>query len=127
MSAMNLVILMGNLGQDPILRQTASGKPVLNYSLAVDHTTVKTGADGKTVKETSPDWHNIVVWGDAATNQAKYLQKGSQVLIEGRLANRSYEDKNGVTQRRTEIIADKVRFLKNIRGNTPVETVSEEA
>lgn len=126
MSSVNTVFLIGNLGADPILRTTGSGKAVLNYSIAVDTMNSKTAADGTTTRETRPDWFNIVVWGDAATSQAKYLQKGSQVHVEGRLANRTYEDRDGVTQHRTEIVANKVTFLKNIRGSNTTETATEE-
>lgn len=99
---MNKVFIMGFLGQDPDLRQTSSGKEVCNFSVA---TTYKS----KDREET--EWHKVIVWGNVASNCAKYLYKGSKVLVEGRLKTSSFVDKEGITRHSTDLIATTVSFL----------------
>lgn len=98
MASVNKVILVGNLGADVELRETASGKSVGNVSLAT-----KQGDD--------TEWHKIVVWDKTAENMAKYTAKGSSVYVEGRLQTRSWEDDNGNKRYATEIVAHLVQFL----------------
>lgn len=97
----NSATLIGNLGKDPELRETASGNNVCNFSLA-------TSWKGSGEEQTT--WHNIVVFGKSADAVAKYLKKGSKAYIRGRIQNRSYE-KDGVTKYISEIVADEVKFL----------------
>ena len=108
MASMNRVVIMGNLGQDPELRYTQSQTPVCTLSVATtDH---RTGADGQRQEQT--EWHRVVVWSKQAENCAKYLAKGRSVLVEGRLATRSWEDqKTGQKRYVTEIIANNVQFI----------------
>ena len=89
--SVNKVILLGNLGKDPDLRYTPSGKAVATFSLATSERW--TSQDGQ--KQENTTWHNIVAWGKQAETMKEYLSKGRQVYIEGRIANRSYEDKEG--------------------------------
>ncbi len=102
------VYLIGNLGQNPEVKKLDSGKTVSHFTLATSEE-FKNG-DGQKVKETT--WHNIVVWNGLADRSGKWLKKGSQVAVEGRLVYRSYEDKNGATKYITEIVAHDLLFLR---------------
>lgn len=107
MAGVNKVIIVGNLGRDPDLRQTESGNAVCRLNVATTRTW-KNSQTNETQQET--EWHRVTVWGKRAENCAKYLEKGRQVYIEGRLRTSSYE-KNGERQYSTEIVADEVQFL----------------
>ena len=104
----NKVILIGNLGQDPELRYTPSGQPVCSMRLATRETW--TGRDGQRAERT--EWHTVVVWGKQGENCARYLSKGRQVYIEGRIQTRSWEGRDGQKRYRTEIVANQVVFLQ---------------
>lgn len=97
---MNIVIIEGRLGQDPELRQTGSGTAVLNMSVATSEREKK----GDNWEEHT-EWHRVVVWGKSAEACAKYLSKGSRVLVRGVLRTRSWE-KDGEKKYATEIKAD---------------------
>lgn len=112
MASLNRVIVMGNLGQDPELRYTASQTPVVTLNVA---TTDYRSVDGQRQEQT--EWHRVVVWGKQAENSAKYLSKGRAVLIEGRLQTRSWEDKSGQKRYTTEIVAQTVKFLGGARSD----------
>lgn len=99
---MNRVTLIGRLGRDPELRQTTSGKAMCSLNLA----TSWKPKDG----EEQTEWHRVVVWGRSAENSDKYLRKGSQVAIEGRLQTREWE-KDGQRRWTTEVVAERVEFL----------------
>jgi len=107
MASVNKAILIGNLGKDPELRYTPSGKAVTNFSIA---TTEKWKNQSGDMQE-STEWHNIVLWGRQAEIAKEYLSKGSPVYIEGRIQTRNYEDKNGVKHYITEIVGQKMQFL----------------
>ncbi len=107
MASVNKAILIGNLGRDPELRYTPSGKPVASFSIA---TTERWKDQNGEMKE-STEWHNIVLWGRSAELAKEYLQKGSPVYIEGAIRTRNYEDKEGVRRYRTEIIGQRMQFL----------------
>ncbi|HAE39302.1 MAG TPA: single-stranded DNA-binding protein [Candidatus Riflebacteria bacterium] len=113
---LNKVFLLGNLTRDPELRHTAQGTSVANFSIAVNSS--YKGNDGDFKKEVS--YFNIVVWGKTGENCSKYLAKGRSVLVEGRLANRSYETQDGQKRTITEIVADNVQFLSS-RGDSQDE------
>lgn len=106
MANLNKAFLIGNLTKDPELRHTTGGASVASFGIAVNRS-YKSGDDWK--KEVS--FFNIVVWGKAGENCAKYLAKGRPALVEGRLANRSYEAQDGQKRNITEIVADNVQFL----------------
>lgn len=91
MNLRNKVQLIGNLGKDPEIKEVKNGNKIAKFSLATSET-FKNGA-GEKVTETQ--WHNIVIFGKAAGIVEKFLQKGSEVAIEGKLINRSYDDKEG--------------------------------
>ena len=107
MASVNKVILIGNLGDDPELRNTSGGNSVCNFSVATNE--VWTGKDGK--KNERVEWHKIVVWGKQAENCQQYLKKGRPVYVEGRNQTRSWDDKDGVTRYVTEVVARQVVFL----------------
>ena len=112
MASMNRATIVGNLGRDPELKYTTSGEAVCNFSVA---TTAKwKGKDGKEKENTQ--WHRIVVWGRTAEACGKYLAKGRQVLVEGRIETREWE-KDGQKKYVTEIIANDVQFLGSPDGN----------
>jgi len=101
MASYNKVILEGNLGKDaPSLKAMPSGESVCNFSMATTETWK--GKDG--TKQTSTDWHNIVVYGKKAEIAEKYLAPGNCVLVEGKIRYREYTNKEGVKKKITEII-----------------------
>lgn len=105
MSFLNRVVLIGRLCQDVDIRQTSSGTPVGNFTLAVDRAFKK--QDG--TRDT--DFLRIVVWDKAAEACSKYIGKGSLVAIEGRIQSRSYETQDGQKRTAVEVVAENVRFL----------------
>lgn len=106
MSGVNKAIILGRLGRDPELRVTKSGTPVANMSVA----TSESYKDKKGEKQERTEWHRIIVWDKLAELCDKYLEKGSQVYIEGRIQTREWE-KDGVKRYTTEIVAYTVQFL----------------
>jgi single-strand DNA-binding protein len=105
--SVNKVILVGNLGKDPELRYTASGTAVANFSLAT--TERYKDRDGNSQEKT--EWHNIVVWRQLAEICGKYLTKGKQIYIEGKIQTRSYDDRDGNKRYITEIVVDQMQML----------------
>jgi single-strand DNA-binding protein len=105
-------MLIGNLGKDPEVRSTTTGQRVANFSLATSRSW--TGQDGQRQEKT--EWHSIVVWGKLVDICEKYLQKGKQVYIEGRIETRSWQDKEGQTKYKTEIICDQMTMLGRAGG-----------
>lgn len=95
----NQVRLIGNLGMTPETKNFEGGKTMAKFSLATNET--YKNASGERVQETQ--WHNVVAWGKTAELAAQLLKKGSEVAIEGKLLNRSYEDQKGVKHYVTEI------------------------
>jgi single-strand DNA-binding protein len=106
---LNKVLLIGNLGCDPEMRYTPSGRPVTSFSLATSRSW--TLADGERREET--EWFNIVTWGNLAEICKQYLAKGQQVYIEGRLQTRGWEDDAGKKHFRTEVVANEMIMLGN--------------
>jgi single-strand DNA-binding protein len=105
--SVNKVILVGNLGKDPELRYTPSGVAVANFSLA----TTETYKDRDGNRQNKTEWHNIVAWRQLAEICGKYLHKGKQVYIEGKLTTRKWQDRDGVDRYTTEIVADQMQML----------------
>lgn len=104
--SLNKVMVIGHLGQDPEIRYTPAGMPVVNLSVATEEAYVD--KDGKRQERT--EWHKVVAIGNLALSCHEYLKRGRQVFVEGRLHTREW-DKNGTTGRRTEIVAIRVQFL----------------
>lgn len=107
MAGVNKVILVGNLGKDPEVRHLESGAVVANFPIA----TTETYKDKSGNRQEQTEWHNIVLWRGLAEVAEKYLRKGSQVYIEGKLRSRSWEDKEGNTRYITEVIGDNMTML----------------
>jgi single-strand DNA-binding protein len=107
MSGVNKVILLGNLGKDPEIRNLESGAKVATFPLATNRT--YKAQDGKRVEET--EWHNIVLWGTLADLSEKFLTKGRQVFIEGRIRSRQWDDKEGIKRYITEIVGENMTFV----------------
>jgi single-strand DNA-binding protein len=103
----NKVILVGNLGSDPEIRSTTSGQRVANFRMATSRNW--TGQDGQRQEKT--EWHSIVAWGKLADIVEKYLTKGKQIYVEGRLETRSWQDKEGQTKYKTEIVCETMQML----------------
>lgn len=104
----NRVLLIGNLGQDPEIKTLDSGKKVANFTIAT-HDTFKNN-DGQKVEETT--WHNIVAWNGLAELASRFLKKGREVAVDGRIVYKSYEDKKGVTKYITEIVLNEMLLLR---------------
>ena len=104
---MNKVTLIGRLGKDPELKYTPSGKAVMSCSLA----TSERWSDKDGEKKESTTWHNIVAWGKQAEVMAQYLAKGRQIAVEGRIDNRSYDDKDGNKRYISEVVVQNFEFL----------------
>ncbi len=105
----NRVNLIGNLGMDPEIKTTETGKKFVRFTLATSESYKNN--EGKKIEETT--WHNIVMWNGLADIAGQYLKKGGQVAIEGRIVYRTYEDKNKVTKYTTEIVANDMLMLKS--------------
>jgi single-strand DNA-binding protein len=100
-------MLIGNLGRDPELKVTPSGQALARFSVA----TTETWKNPQGEKQSKTEWHNIVVWGKQAEIAEKFLRKGKQVLIEGRIQYREYTDQAGVKKTACEIRCDNFVML----------------
>jgi len=109
---LNKVFIMGRLTADPVLRSTKSGSAVAVFSLASN----RTWLDKNNAKQEEVEYSNIVVWGRQAEIVSKFLVKGQIALVEGRMATRSYDDKQGVKKYVTEIVAERVQFGPKASG-----------
>ena len=116
-------MIIGNLGRDPEMRYTSSGRPVTTFTVAVSRTW--NGADGERHSDT--EWFNVVAWGNLAEICKQYLVKGQQVYIEGRLQTRQWDDKEGVKHTSVEVVANEMMMLgdrKEQGANPSQETES---
>ncbi len=112
MAGINKVILVGNLGRDPEIRYSQQGTAVVKFSIATSESWVDKNSGQK---QERTEWHRITVFGRQGENCEKYLSKGSQVYVEGKLQTSSYE-KEGQTHYSTDIIANTVQFLGSRQG-----------
>ena len=121
--AINKVIVIGNLGANPVVRTLPnSGQNVANFSLA----TTERFTDRSGAKQERTEWHRIVAFGRLAETCERFLSKGRQVYVEGRLSTRQYEAKNGSGKRyQTEIVARQLRLLGS-RVNVPKAEASDD-
>lgn len=109
----NKVILIGNLGQEPELKYTPSGKACTTLSLA----TTEKWRDNNGQNQETTEWHRVVLWGTQAENAVKYLSKGRTVYVEGKNATRNWEDKaTGQKKYVTEVIAKTINFIGGGNG-----------
>lgn len=105
----NKVLLIGNLGTDPVIRETSNGNKMARFPMATSE--VVKNKEGGYDKRT--EWHNIVVFGQLANIVESYLNKGKEIAVEGKLSTRSYDDKNGVKRYTTEVIVSDLVMLSN--------------
>ena len=103
----NKVQLIGNLGNDPEIINLESGKTLAKFSIATNES--YKNAQGEKVTDTQ--WHNIVAWGKTAQIVEKYVAKGKEIAIEGKLTTRSWEDKDGTKRYTTEVICSELLLL----------------
>ena len=118
MASVNEVRLLGRLGKDPELRYTQNQTAVCNMSLA----TSEYRKDQNGNKNEFTEWHRIQAWGNQAENCSKYLKKGSQAFVAGRLQTRVWED-NGQKKYSTEVVASSIQFLDPKEGRVEVPSV----
>ena len=107
--AFSKAMIIGNLGRDPEMRYTPSGRPVTEFSVAVNQST-KNQQTGEWVEAT--DWFRVTVWGDRAERTAEQFRKGNRVFVEGRFRTREYEARDGQKRISLEITADNVISLE---------------
>ena len=107
MGSVNKAIIIGNAGKDPETKYTDAGVAVCTLVLATKHSWKQ--QDGTRQEKT--EWHRIVFWGKLAEIVDKYVRKGSQVYVEGRIETRKWTDKNGHDKYTTEIVADQMQML----------------
>lgn len=119
MRGLNKVMIIGQLGCDPEMRYTPSGRPVTSYSVAARRTW--TSGDGDRREET--EWFNVVAWGNLAEICKQHLRKGQTVYIEGRLQTRGWDDADGKKHFRTEVVASEMIILSDRRSAAPDEDV----
>jgi single-strand DNA-binding protein len=108
MASFSKVMIIGNLGRDPEMRYTPNGRPVTEFSVAVNQST-KNQQTGEWVEAT--DWFRVTVWGDRAERTAEQLRKGNRVFVEGRFRTREYDARDGQHRVSLEITADSVVSL----------------
>lgn len=105
----NKVQLIGNLGNDPEIITLESGQKLAKFSLATN----ESYKDANGEKQTKTDWHNLIAWGKTADIVEKYITKGKEIAIEGKLTNRSYETKEGEKRYVTEVVVDEILMFGN--------------
>ena len=105
----NSVKLIGNVGQVPEIKTLENGKKVARFSIATNETYVN--KEGERITQTY--WHNLVAWGKTAGIIEKYVDKGREIAVEGKLTNRSYETKDGQRRYVTEVLVNEVLLLRD--------------
>jgi len=113
MAGVNKVILVGNLGKDPEVRHLDNGRAVANFSMATSETYKNRNGE----RVTNTEWHNIVLWTPLAEIAEKYLKKGNQIYVEGKITTRSYEDKDGVKKYISEVVGREMTMLGSRSDN----------
>jgi single-strand DNA-binding protein len=103
----NSVRLIGNLGMNPEVKETTNKKKLAKFSIATADSYKNEAGE----RVTDTQWHNVIAWGSQADIASKYLKKGNEVAIEGKLTSRSYTDKEGIKRYVTEIIVNKIVML----------------
>jgi single-strand DNA-binding protein len=123
----NKVQLIGNLGQEPDIRTTETGKKVARFSVATND--IYRNSRGERIRETL--WHTVIAWGKLAEIAEKYLTKGREVAVAGKLVHREYTDKNGIRRFITEVVLNELLMLgggprhQNETGEEAVEAAED--
>ena len=107
MAGVNKVILVGNLGKDPEVRHLDNGRAVANFSIATSETYKNKAGE----RVTNTEWHNVVLWTPLAEIAERFLKKGNQVYIEGKLTTRSWDDQEGNKRYTTEVVGREMTLL----------------
>ena len=107
MSGVNKAIILGRLGADPEVKTISGGSTVCRFNVA----TSESWNDKSGQRQERTEWHRVVVWGKLAEVCGKYLSKGKQVYLEGRIETRSWENSEGQKQYTTEVVANKIEFI----------------
>ena len=126
MAGVNKVILVGNLGKDPEVRHLDNGRAVANFPLA----TSETYKNKQGERVTNTEWHNIVLWTPLAEIAERFLKKGGQVYIEGKLTTRSWDDQDGNKRYTTEVVGREMTLLgsrADSSGGAPQESMANNA
>ncbi len=118
--SINKVILVGNVGKDPEVRYIDNNVPVATITVATSERAYKT-SNGTEIPERT-EWHNVVLWRGLAEVAEKYVRKGTQVYIEGKIKTRSWADQTGAKRYATEIIADNMELLGRRGETAPLST-----
>ncbi|MFK5894932.1 MAG: single-stranded DNA-binding protein [Pseudomonadota bacterium] len=105
----NKVQLIGNVGQEPTITNLESGKKVARFSIATN----ENYKNGKGEKQTDTNWHTVIAWGKTADIIEKYVTKGKEIALEGKLTTRSYDDKEGNKRYVTEVVANEILLMGN--------------
>jgi len=125
-NGLNKVMIIGNLGRDPEMRYTSSGKAVTTLSVAVSHR--RSMPDGEAREET--EWFHVVLYDKLAETANQWLNKGRRVYVEGRLQTRSWDGQDGQKHSRLEVVAHELLFLDSARqpatGEAPAPSVEED-
>ena len=121
----NKVILIGNVGKDPEVRHLETGIAVASFTLATTERYKK--RNGELQDQT--EWHNIVCWRNLAELSEKYIRKGAQIFVEGKIRTRSWSDQTGAKRYTTEIVADNIRLLdrRGTATGSPMETPMQQS
>ena len=121
----NKVILIGNVGKDPEVRHLETGIAVASFTLAT--TERFKNRNGELQDQT--EWHNIVCWRNLAELSEKYIKKGAQIFVEGKIRTRSWSDQTGTKRYTTEIVADNIRLLdrRGTASGVPVEVPMQQS
>lgn len=117
----NQVIIVGNITRDPELKTLPSGSKIASFSVATN----RVWKDSSGAKKEQTDFHNVLVFGKQADMVASFMKKGSQILVQGRLQTRSWDDKDGKKNYRTEIVADRMQFGQK-PNTTPATTPTDQ-
>lgn len=106
--SLNKVMLIGRLGKDPESKMTQTGKQACSFSLATSEVWLQDGQ-----KKEKTEWHKVVTWGKTAEIAARYLKKGKEVYVEGKLTTRSWDGPDGQKRYATEVVASEIKFIGN--------------
>jgi len=120
--SINKVILLGNVGGDPVIRSTQDGKKIATFSLATSESWKNKNGE----KQEKVQWHNVVIFSEGLVNVVeKYIKKGTKLFVEGSLQNRKWKDKSGVEKYITEIVLQGFNNKLEIIDNPDKSNVSE--
>ena len=122
MSSLNKIMLIGHLGKDPEVRYTTDGTPVATFSLA----TSENWTDKNGTRQERTEWHNIVAWRRLAELSKRFLTKGRQVYVEGRIQSRDWNDREGIRRRTTEVVVSQIVLLGSRSQGTDTPAPSQE-